>query len=141
MKVTQQSNSLRELWNELTINFDIVICSEELQGCSLVDLNILKLIDKNQHIKIKELVKILKLPNSSLTNAINRLVKKELLQRELNNNDLRSFDLKLTQKGVNAVKAHTFEENKKFEELLSGLNENEQDEFIRLFRKMVNNQL
>ncbi len=137
MKSNLPTNDFRELWDTLLLNFNIVICTEKLTGCSIIDLNILKLIYTNPDIKIKEIVKTLKTPNSTLTNAINRLSKKGLLQRKLSSHDLRSFDLELTPTGKSAVEEHILEENKVFADLLQDLNEEETVEFKRLFKKIV----
>lgn len=137
MKSNLPTNDFRELWDTLLLNFNIVICTEKLKGCSIIDLNILKLIYANSDIKIKEIVKTLKVPNSTLTNAINRLSKRGLLQRKLSDYDLRSFDLELTPTGTSAVEEHIIEENKAFADLLQDLNEEEIVEFKRLFKKIV----
>ncbi len=141
MKSNLPINNFRELWNKLLLNFNIMICTEQLKGCTIIDLNILKLIYANPNIKIKEIVKSLKVPNSTLTNAINRLSKRGLLQRKLSNNDLRSFDLELTPIGTISVEEHIREENKLFANLLQDLNEEEAVEFVRLFKKIVDSKV
>ena len=137
MKSNLPTNDFRELWDTLLLNFNIVICTEKLKGCSIIDLNILKLIYTNSEIKIKDIVKILRVPNSTLTNAINRLSKKGLLQRKLSDYDLRSFDLELTSIGTSAVEEHILAENMAFTDLLQDLDKEETIEFKRLFKKIV----
>ena len=81
----------------------------------------------------------LNIPNSTVTNVINRLTKKELLVRELNSTDLRSFNLKLTEKGSCAVADHLNAETAIFESILHVLQDDEKETFVELFRKIVMN--
>lgn len=137
----QQASELRSLWNTLLLNFDIEICTEELKGCSLIDLKILKLLYEDSNIKIKDMINILKAPNSTMTNALNRLTKKGLLERKIDTKDLRSFELALTVIGKTSVEKHIAIENDLFKELLQDLEDEESAEFIRLFKKIVDQKI
>jgi DNA-binding MarR family transcriptional regulator len=132
-----QASELRELWNTLLLNFDIDICIELLKGCQMIDLKILKLLYEHPNIKIKDIINILKVPNSTMTNAMNRLSKRGLLERKIDQQDYRSFELELTVIGKTAVEEHISEENKLFEDILYELKDAEKFEFIRLFKKIV----
>ena len=138
MKKTTISNEtyLREIWNQALINFDFVICTEELKDCSLLDVKILKLLYENPEYKIKELITLLGVPNSTMTNAINRLTKKNLLERRLSEQDLRSFDLALTPYGKLGVERHYEGENNLFKQLLAPLTKEEQATFLTLCEKV-----
>ncbi len=128
---------LRDLWNRLLLSQSIEVCSDKLKGCGMLDLKILKLLFQNSNYKIKDILKVLGIPNSTATNVINRLTEKELLQRKLNTIDLRSFELELTEKGKSAVTEHLAAETIIFENMLSCLNDNEKELFVDLFRKIV----
>lgn len=132
-----QAAELRALWDTLLIHHKIDICTEQLEGCNMIDLKILKLLFGNPEIKIKDIINLLKVPNSTITNAINRLTKRELLERKIDPMDLRSFELVLTAKGRTAVEEHLQAEIRLFEELLQDLSSEEKSEFIHLFRKIV----
>jgi DNA-binding MarR family transcriptional regulator len=103
----------------------------------MLELKTLKLICHNPNYSIKELLRILDIPNSTMTNVINRLTSKGLLQRKLSNKDLRSFELELTEKGKEAVEEHLEAETGIFESMLNPLEDHEKEEFIRLFEKIV----
>lgn len=132
-----QASELRSLWNTLLLHFDIEICTDKLKGCSIIDLKILKLLYENTDIKIKDIINILKVPNSTMTNAMNRLTKRGLLERKIDSQDLRSFELVLTEVGKLSVEEHLIEENRLFEGLLQDLKTEEKTEFVRLFKKIV----
>jgi len=80
--------------------------SKELEGIQLLDLHILKLVDQNPEIILKEIRQELNIPHSTLTSAINRLEKRGLIERVISQRDLRSFGLILTQNGCNIRKEH-----------------------------------
>lgn len=128
---------LRDLWNKLLLSQNIEVCSDKLKGCGILDLKVLKLLFQNSSYKIKDILKTLGIPNSTATNVINRLTGKKLLQRKLNTVDLRSFELELTEKGRSAVTEHLEAETIIFENMLSCLDDNEKELFVKMFRKIV----
>lgn len=130
-------SDMRDLWNRLLLSQKIEVCCEELNGCGILDVKVLKLIYQNPDYRIKDILKLLNIPNSTMTNVINRLEKKELLTRRLNNNNLRSFELELTEKGRVSILKHLEAEVIVFENMLSCLDESEKDLFINLFGKIV----
>lgn len=131
------ASELRDLWNKLLLSQNIEVCSDKLKGCGMLELKILKLLFQNSSYKIKDILKVLGIPNSTATNVINRLTEKELLQRKLNANDLRSFELELTEKGKSAVTEHLAAETIIFENMLRCLSDNEKEVFVNLFGKIV----
>lgn len=128
---------LRNTWNKLLLSSGIDVCTEKLKGCGVTDLKVLKLIYLNPNYKIKDFLSILNIPNSSMTNIINRLSKKELIRRKMNSRDLRSFELELSEMGKEAVVEHLEAEAMIFEKLLSNLNDDEIETFVRLFQKIA----
>lgn len=102
-----------------------------------MDVNILRLLFNLIDITIKEIVTKLNFPNSTLTNAINRLEKKGLVERKLNSNDLRSLQLLLTVKGKQAILSHHDAERLLFSNMLDLLSEEEITSLISIFEKLV----
>ncbi len=129
--------NFRDAWNRLFLFHNIDVCSDKLKGCGILELRILKLVYHNPSYKIRDILCILGIPSSTMTNTINRLTSKGLLQRKINNNDLRSFELELTDKGKDAVVEHLEAESKIFEKMLSPLENDEKEVFIKLFQKIV----
>ena len=128
---------LRDLWNKLLLSHNIEVCTDQLKDCGVLELKILKYIYFNSNRQIKDILKNLNVPNSTMTNAINRLAKKGLIKRMINDDDLRSFELQLTPYGKSAVILHLSAEAAVFEKLLSPLTEEERNTFVKLFDKIV----
>jgi DNA-binding MarR family transcriptional regulator len=128
---------LTEIWNRLFLNKSIEVCTERLQGIGFLELKVLKLIYFNPDYKIKDFIDKLVVPNSTFTNIINRLVKKDLVNRKIDQGDLRSFGLELTLNGTDAIKEHLDAEVSIFEGILDRLNEIERKEFVGIMRKIV----
>lgn len=128
---------LTEIWNRLLLSKSIEVCTDRLQGIGFLEIKVLKLIYFNPSCKIKDFIDMLGVPNSTFSNVINRLVKKNLVNRMIDNSDLRSFGLKLTLYGRDAIKEHLDAEIGIFERILDNLEEEERNEFIRIMKKIV----
>jgi DNA-binding MarR family transcriptional regulator len=128
---------LTEIWNELLLSKSIEVCTEKLQGIGLLEMKVLKMIYFNPEYKIKDFIDQLGIPNSTLTNVINRLVKKDLVNRKIDHTDLRSFGLELTSNGKEAIQEHLTAETSIFEGVLSRLDKDERDEFVKVMRKIA----
>ena len=138
MRTDEKIEKLRTLWTQILISGKLVVCSEELKDANILDVNILRVLFDSPTTKPKELAEMLNIPNSTLTNAMNRLVKKGLLERQLNANDLRSLRLILTDRGKQAVLKHHDAEREQIRNILGVLSEDESDSLIAIFDKMVN---
>ena len=131
------ANRLCDLWNSLLLNHNIEIYSKELKGISITEMKLLKLCYSHSEYKIKDYLQCLAIPNSTLSNMINRLVKKELIERTITSGDLRSYGLQLTDFGRKAIANHLAQESQLFEEMLTRLSPQEQEQFITLFAKLT----
>lgn len=135
----QEIKKLNKLWHELLNSNKLNVCTQELEGATPLEVNILRVVGESPDIILKEICQKLNLVNSTLTSAINRLEKRELLYRTITNRDLRSFGLKLTEKGEKALADHIQGEEKIIEMMLGSFEgSKERAEFIRLFDKMIN---
>lgn len=139
MNKDNQIEKFRVLWEQIMISNKMEVCTEELKGATILDVNILRLLLNNTEIIPKEIAGKLNIPNSTLTNAINRLEKKGLLKRKLNSNDLRSLQLLLTDKGKQAIRNHHDAERILIGNILNILSENEATSLIDIFEKILNN--
>lgn len=128
---------LTEIWNSVLLSKSVNVCTEKLQGIGFLEIKVLKLIYFNPNCKIKDFIDMLGVPNSTFSNVINRLVKKDLVNRKIDNNDLRSFGLELSLNGKDAIKEHLDAEVSIFEGILSRLSEEERNEFVQIMAKIV----
>lgn len=139
MDKEKQIEVFRVLWEQLMISNKLVVCTDTLKGVGLLDVNILKLLYNSSEIVPKEIVEKLNIPNSTLTNAINRLERKQLVERRLNKNDLRSLQLILTDKGRKAIQEHHDLERELVGEIFTILNEDESKSLVDIFEKISKN--
>ena len=112
--------------------------SEKLEGIRLLDLHILKLAAENPEILLGEIRAELIIPNSTLTSAIDRLERKNLLERVISQRDRRSYELQLTKEG-RLIR----EEHRRVDLLIGSLvleamdNEKEIELLIKLLEKIL----
>lgn len=135
--MNENAIQLCEIWNDLLLHNRIEVCVDELKDLGINDVKILKLVYRQPGQSIKYYLDILQVPNSTFTNTLNRLIKKELLVRQMDEKDLRSYSLRLTDKGIHAVEQHLEAEKKLFDHCLARLSEQEQDMFVSLLLKLV----
>ncbi|MFA9377923.1 MAG: MarR family winged helix-turn-helix transcriptional regulator [Lachnotalea sp.] len=75
----------------------------------------------------------------TLTNTINRLEEKGYLFRINTKIDLRSYELSLTEKGIQAQKAHKEYERQVFGGILETLEAEKRTELLTLIKKIIKN--
>lgn len=80
--------------------------SDKTKGISMVDFRVLRVVTENPGKQIKDLLNILKIPNSTLTSVINRLEKRGILKRVISAEDRRSFNLEITDLGKDIQDEH-----------------------------------
>lgn len=120
--------SSEELWND------------KLEGASTIEVSILSIIEKNPDVILKEIIAILGIPGSTLTNAIDRLEKRGLIRRVISRRDRRSFSLELTEDGRAAQIEHKKSEEILWQKVLSSYETaGERGELIRLLGKLADN--
>lgn len=112
-----------------------------INGLTMVDLSIIQTIEEHTDIILKDICKILKIPKSTLTSAVNRLEKKNLVKRKVSQKDKREYYLELTELGSQAQREHIMTEHTVFNQLLSGLSEVESKRLISLFSKALKSSL
>lgn len=138
--IDQQVKVLAEQWEKLLQSNKLNICTKQLEGATVLEVNILKIVGRNPDIILREISKLLNIPSSTLTSAVNRLERKQLLKRVISERDLRSFGLALTDKGKQALDEHYREEVVVINSMLQVFDDSqERGNFIRLFKKLVDN--
>ena len=111
-----------------------------IQGLSTLEISIIQITYNNENIILKDIVDSLNIPKSTLTSVINRLENQDIIKREKNPNDKRSYSLILTEKGKAIKKEHDDGEKEIFEKILNSLDTpQERDKFIKLISKIAKN--
>lgn len=103
-----------------------------------VEQKLLGMFEWQQSIGIKEVVRQLDLPNSTVTSAVNRLITKDLLIKEVLATDRRAYMLKLTRSGKNIVAYNRYIKQQFSEKVLEGLDTaEERQKLLELLEKAV----
>jgi DNA-binding MarR family transcriptional regulator len=134
----EEINNLDTVWHRLIQSMQKTsedLWKDKLEGVSTVEISILSIIERKPDVILKEIIEILGIPGSTLTNAIDRLEKRGLLRREISKRDRRSFGLELTEEGKLAQVEHRKGEEILWHKVLNSYNTTEErSEFIRLLK-------
>ncbi|NLV22381.1 MAG: MarR family transcriptional regulator [Syntrophomonadaceae bacterium] len=103
-----------------------LIVPKELEELSPIDISIVNIVSSNPGIKIGKIAEVLNAPNSTLTSALNRLVKKGILKRTTNPSDKRSYEIELTEIGTQVQQKHLEFEQAYFNFVLEKLDTHEE---------------
>jgi DNA-binding MarR family transcriptional regulator len=79
---------------------------ERLEGLAMLDIGLIHHVANSPGITVGEVRKVLDIPNSTLSSAVNRLGRRGLLLRVINAEDRRSYGLMLTEAGFQVEEAH-----------------------------------
>ena len=134
----KKAELLSSVWDKFKLNPRFHICTKAMERCNLLDSNIMRLLRRREHMSIKEIANKLALKPSTLSSAIHRLEKYGFVRREICHLDLRSYQVSLTAKGLEAIEEFHAKELEVFNELLSKLeNQDEQNLFLDLFNRVL----
>lgn len=103
-----------------------------------LELKILYNLSKEKEFNMSELAKLLNVVMSAVTGTADRLIKKDLVIRERDQDDRRIVRIRLTEKGKNIAKAYGLQQIELIKNVMMILSSKEQDEFIRLLEKITN---
>lgn len=113
------------------------IFSKELLNFSSVEIKVIRFIYENPEIKVKAISNYLGVSNSTLTSILDRLERKEILTRNINSKDKRSFVLVLTEFGERIYLDHMNGEEKFWKLVLDTYSTEDQDKLIKLLEMFV----
>lgn len=110
----------------------------ELSDMNPLDTKILNIIFERPDTTIQEINSILKISGSTLTSAIKRLESKDIVARTICREDMRSYILRLTARGIELQKTHKNYEHILFNKILSCLDSEEEIEnFLVILDKII----
>jgi len=112
--------------------------SENIKNLSFMDLHLIGIAHENPDYILREIRDILQVPQTTLSSIISRLENQGYIRRVINHRDMRSFSIEVTEKGRQMYEEHKRNDREKAEQILLMLDEDERDDFIRLFEKVAN---
>lgn len=111
-----------------------------IERLNTMEISIIRIVYDREDIILKEICNMLDIPKSTLTSAIDRLERLNYVNRTISKRDRRSYGLQLTDEGEEVKNEHLAFERKLYGYVLNALDTtDEREEFLKLFRKIVNN--
>jgi DNA-binding MarR family transcriptional regulator len=139
----KQIEELSELWHTMMKKFNFRKIEQQfsrINGLTTIEISIISIVSKSPDIILGEITSFLDIPKSTLTNAIDRLEKRNYINRIISKRDRRSYGLELTEEGKLAQQEHIDFEYTVYGRLLNALDsEEEKQELFKLLRKIVSN--
>jgi DNA-binding MarR family transcriptional regulator len=136
--ITQEEmGQFHSVWHELIAEIqkaNTVFMKGGLQELSTVEISVLAITSRKPDVILKEILRILEIPASTLTSAVDRLEKRGLLRRVISVRDRRSYGLELTDDGLRAQDEHRKAEEIVLRGVLGAYTPEERSELVRLLR-------
>ncbi|KAF5086503.1 MarR family protein [anaerobic digester metagenome] len=117
--------------------FQTQLLTGDLKEYTLRQLYYIELIDKNEGISVSELSKKLDVKKSTVSIAINQLIKLGIISKIQSESDKRFYFLQLTLKGKDIMKMHKQVHKNTIKKILKILNPEEVDNFIKIVNKIT----
>lgn len=143
MNITREDNSglyVAQLWHEILMKSSTTEEIEKYKSLmerSPIEIRIILIAGENHNQLLREYISQLNIPKSTLTCIIDRLEKKDYLQRTINPRDRRSFGLELAEKGRQFFQDYMSYQNDIGNRILNGLDEQEKKHLINLLTKIA----
>lgn len=114
------------------------LLSKNQMKLSNMEMKVIHLIYKKPGIRSKEMAQSLSISNSTLTSIIDRLERKDIICRNINSEDKRSFLLQLTDLGGKIYLNHINGEKELYKLILNAYSEEDQGKLIDLLEIFAN---
>lgn len=139
----KEITDLDKVWHKLVFLLQKTndeLWKDKLEGLSTIEVSILSIIEKKPDVILKDILSLLQIPSSTLTNAIDRLEKRGLVRRVISIRDRRSFGLELTDDGISAQLEHKKSEEILWQKVLGSFETSkERSDLIMLLGKLADN--
>ena len=139
----KQIDEFNILWHRMLFESsykDIEAKYTRIKGLSDNEISIIRIISEKEEVIIRDILEILNIPKSTLTNMIDRLEKRDLISRSISKRDRRSYKLELTEEGKKAQEEHIkFEEEIYGKVMISLDTYEERENLLNIMRKIVYN--
>jgi DNA-binding MarR family transcriptional regulator len=135
------ANRLNDLWHQFIVVMNYRDLEERyarLNELSTLEIGVIHLLHQRPDIIFREIGEHLQIPKSSLTSIVDRLEKKNYVQRVISKRDRRSFGLVLTEEGRAVQREHDSFEYEICSRILSSLDtEAEREVFLTSLTKIL----
>ena len=120
--------------------FDMIrpnVDMEKLRVLTFLDLHIISMAYEKPNKILKEIKEHLHIPQTTLSSSVSKLEKMGFIRRVINRRDLRSFSIKLTEKGNEILEEHMRMDRERAKHILMLLDKKERNEFVTLLKKIL----
>jgi DNA-binding MarR family transcriptional regulator len=115
-----------------------MIYKSALYHLSLLQIQALEFLSRNEHAQMSEIADYLRIELSSATSLLNKLYELRLVERQNDPNDRRLVRIILTEEGKRLIKEASRERNEKVERILSFLPDTDKNELLRILKIIYN---
>ena len=129
---------LVKLFNDILKIEGAVLKDGEFSDLSVTEMHIIEAIGMDREMTMTEVANDLDITVGTLTTAINRLIKKEYVERRRIEEDRRVVLIKLTAKGEEAFKSHAQFHDDMIKSVILELSETEEGVLISSLKKVTN---
>ena len=129
---------LVDLFNDILKIEGAVLKAGEFSDLSVTEMHIIEAIGYDREMTMTEVARDLEITVGTLTTAINRLIKKEYVERRRIEEDRRVVLIKLTSKGEEAFKSHAQFHDDMIKSIMKELPKDEEGVLISFLKRMVN---
>ncbi|WP_196000463.1 MarR family transcriptional regulator [Clostridium sp. 1001271B_151109_B4] len=129
---------LVDLFNDILKIEGAVLKAGEFSDLSVTEMHIIEAIGYDREMTMTEVARDLEITVGTLTTAINRLIKKEYVERRRIEEDRRVVLIKLTSKGEEAFKSHAQFHDDMIKSIMKELPTEEEVVLISSLKRMVN---
>ena len=136
-KVTKLNQYFFQLFMDRNLTEKKTCINSPLSQLTYNDLRTFELIEAKGTANMRELADQLHLPMSTLTGITDKLVKKGFISRMRNEHDRRVVQVRLTDLGGEMIQLKKSAHTSVSKGILNALSEREQDEFLRLLKKVT----
>ena len=114
-------------------------CLRLSEDISKKDLMIVSFVGDNESVIMREIAEYMKIPVSTTTGIVDKLVQKGYLSRQFSPNDRRSISIVLDEIGTNTHRLMSDMKHEMADKILDDLQEFEANNFIEMLEKVTNN--
>ena len=135
--IVKYINVLSEFMRQSVRNYKESADSKDLFNLTITQLHYLHAIEELEAPTFKQIVEKFKVQKSTVTDIVNRLIARNLVYKKQSDEDLRIFNLYLTEKGKEHLKMESQGYYYFANKMTKCLDEDEKQLFLRLLEKIV----
>ena len=135
--IVKYINVLSEFMRQSVRNYKESADSKDLFNLTITQLHYLHAIEELEAPTFKQIVEKFKVQKSTVTDIVNRLIARNLVYKKQSDEDLRIFNLYLTEKGKELLKMESKGYYYFANKMTKCLDEDEKQLFLRLLEKIV----